>query len=230
MHDITARKEAERSLQQLSGRLLRLQDEERRRIARQLHDITAQNLAVLRMNLSRISRFAVDPEIKDSVAESIALTEQSIGEIRTFSYLLHPPLIDEAGLLPSLRWFARGFQERSGITVKLTAPEELDRLPSELETAVFRIVQEALTNIQRHSGSAVADIRLEKEPRSIRLEIEDKGHGLPAHLRDQQEALMASGVGIAGIRQRVRELGGKMQIESEDRGTRIVVNLPIPEE
>src|SRR6202040_436258 len=112
-------------------------------------------------------------EITESVEESIALTEQSISEIRTLSYLLHPPLIDEAGLLPSLRWYTRGFQERSGITVKLTAPEDLDRLPSELETSVFRIVQEALANIQRHSGSAIADIRLERQPRNLRLEIED---------------------------------------------------------
>jgi PAS domain S-box-containing protein len=230
MHDITARKEAERALDQLSARLLRLQDEERRRIARQLHGTTAQNLAALRLNLSRISRLAVDPAIKESVEESIALTEQSIGEIRTLSYLLHPPLIDEAGLLPSLRWFTRGFQERSGITVKLTAPEELNRLPPELETALFRIVQEALINVQRHSGSAVAQIRLERQTRSIRLEIEDEGRGLPKHLRNHNGALAASGVGIAGIQQRVRELGGEMQIESEDRGTRIVVNLPIPEE
>jgi PAS domain S-box-containing protein len=227
MHDITARKEAERSLHQLSGRLLRLQDEGRRRIARQLHDTTAQNLGALRLNLSRIAQFAVDPAIQDPMEESIALTEKSITEIRTLSYLLHPPLIDEAGLLMSLRWFTRGFQERSGIIVKLTAPEQLDRLPSEMETAVFRIVQEALTNIQRHSGSASAGIRLERQAHSIRLEIEDEGHGLPAHLRDHEAALLASGVGIAGMQERVRELGGQMKIESEDRGTRVVVNLPI---
>lgn len=228
MHDITARKEAESTLHQLSSRLLRLQDEERRRIARQLHDTTAQNLAALKMNLSRISSFVGDPAIRDSVQQSIELTEKSIGEIRTLAYLLHPPLIDEAGLLASLRWFTRGFQERSGITVKLTAPDELDRLPSELESAVFRIVQEALTNIQRHSGSAVADVRLEQLGRTIRLEIKDEGSGLPAQFRRHPEAMAASGVGIAVIQERARELGGQMLIESEDRGTRIVVNLPIP--
>lgn len=227
LHDITARKEAERSLVQLSARLLRSQDEERRRIARQLHDTTAQNLAVLRVNLSRISRSA-DPAIKSSVDESIALTDQSIMEIRTLSYLLHPPLIDEAGLLPSLRWFARGFEERSGIKVTLDAPQELDRLPAELETALFRIVQEALTNIQRHSGSASAHIRVGRDQQSLRLEVVDEGNGLPKHLRQQGEALAAAGVGIAGMQQRVKELGGRMQIESQDTGTRIAVTLPIP--
>src|SRR6267378_4335256 len=138
MHDITARKEAEKSLRQLSVRLLRLQDDERRRIARELHDTTAQNLVALRLNLSRISKSAIEnPAIQESVDESIALAEQSISEIRTLSYLLHPPLIDEAGLLPSLRWFARGFQERSGIAVTLESPAELERLPPEVETALF---------------------------------------------------------------------------------------------
>jgi PAS domain S-box-containing protein len=229
MHDITARKEAERSLQQLSARLLRLQDEERRRIARQLHDTTGQSLAALRLNLSRIGRSAAtaDPAAKDAVDESIALTEQSISEIRTLSYLLHPPLIDEAGLLPSLRWYVRGFQERSGIKVTFEAPEEIDRLRPDFETAVFRIMQEALTNIQRHSGSAVARVRLEREPQSVRLQIEDEGRGMPGHLRGREEAMAAAGVGIAGIRERVRELGGRVEIQSEDRGTRIVVTLPL---
>jgi PAS domain S-box-containing protein len=232
LHDITARKEAERSLAQLSARLLRSQDEERRRIARQLHDTTAQNLAALRLNLSRISRstLGAEPAVKNSVDESIALADQSIMEIRTLSYLLHPPLIDEAGLLPSLRWFTRGFEERSGIKVTLDAPEDLDRLPAESETAVFRIVQEALTNIQRHSGSPFAHIRLERDHESLRLEVVDEGSGLPEHLRDHSEALAAAGVGIAGMQQRVKELGGNMQIESRERGTRIALTLPIAKE
>jgi PAS domain S-box-containing protein len=231
MHDITARKKAERALHHLSGRLLQLQDEERRRIARQLHDTTAQSLAAIRLNLARIGRSPAGSAgvVKEAVEESVALTEQSIAEIRTLSYLLHPPMIDEAGLLPSLRWFVRGFQERSGITATLEAPEEMSRLPQELETAVFRIVQEALTNIQRHSGSKVAKIHLERHPQHLRLEITDEGRGMPQELRDSPNALLASGVGIVGIQQRVRELGGRMEIESHDRGTRLVVTLPVPE-
>jgi PAS domain S-box-containing protein len=231
MHDITARKEAERAQHHLSGRLLQLQDEERRRIARQLHDTTAQSLAAIRLNLSRIGRSPAGSSgiVKEALKESIALTEQSIAEVRTLSYLLHPPMIDEAGLLPSLRWFVRGFEERSGITATLEAREEMSRLPPDLETAVFRIVQEALTNIQRHSGSKVAKILLERHPQHLRLEITDEGRGMPQELRDSPNALLASGVGIVGIQQRVRELGGKMEIESGDDGTRLLVTLPVAE-
>jgi PAS domain S-box-containing protein len=230
MHDITARKEAEHSLEQLSGRLLRLQDDERRSIARQLHDTTGQSLTALRLNLSRISRSpaASDPAVKEAIDESIALTEQSIAEVRTLSYVLHPPMIDEIGLIPSLRWYARGFEERTGIAVTLEVPDDLQRLPREVETAIFRIVQEALTNIQRHSGSTVARIRLERGPENVKLEVEDEGRGIPADLRDHEDVLAASGVGIAGIRQRIRELGGRMKIRSEDRGMRMVVTIPNP--
>jgi PAS domain S-box-containing protein len=230
MHDITARKEAERSLEQLSGRLLRLQDDERRRIARQLHDTTGQSLTALRLNLSRISRSpaASDPAVKEAIDESIALTEQSIAEVRTLSYVLHPPMIDEIGLIPSLRWYARGFEERTGIAVTLEVPDDLQRLPREVETAIFRIVQEALTNIQRHSGSTVARIRLERGPDNVKLEVEDEGRGIPADLRDHEDVLAASGVGIAGIRQRIRELGGRMEIRSKDQGMRMVVTIPNP--
>lgn len=230
VHDITARKEAERSVRQLSGRLLQMQDEERRRIARQLHDTTAQNLAALRMNLSRISRgsAASDSSIHEAIDESIALTEQSIAEIRTLAYVLHPPMIEEAGLLPTLRWYARGFEERSGIRVMLELPEELDRLSLEAETALFRIVQEALTNIQRHSGSTLARIHIERERQVLQLRIEDEGRGMSLPCRADGEFVGASGVGIAGMRERVRDLGGRIEIQSGDRGMTVTVTLPIP--
>ena len=229
MRDITERKDAERALRQLSGRLLHLQDEERRRIARQLHDTTAQSLAAISLNLSRISREsgATSGPIREAVDESMELTQQSIAEVRTLSYLLHPPMIDEGGLLPSLRWFVRGFEQRSGIRSTLEAPAEIGRLPAEVETAVFRIVQEALTNIHRHSGSAVAGIRLERNPGDIRLEVRDEGRGMRKELREHPNALLAAGVGIAGIRERVRELEGETEIESGDGGMRVVVTLPI---
>jgi PAS domain S-box-containing protein len=231
VRDVTDRKSAERSIQQLSGRLLQLQDDERRQIARELHDTTAQNLAAVKLNLSWINNSPLisEPVLKDALNESVSLTDQSITEIRTLSYLLHPPIIGEAGLLTSLQWYVRGFEQRSGITATLDVPDEIGQLPREMETVLFRIVQEALTNIQRHSGSAIATLRLRREPNRVRLEIEDKGRGLPRHLRNHDQALAASGLGIAGMQQRVRELGGRMDIRSEDGGTTISITIPLDE-
>jgi PAS domain S-box-containing protein len=216
-------------LQLLSSQLLQSQDEERRRIARELHDTTAQNLAALRLHLARLaeSEAASDPAVRESVEESITLTDRSIAEIRTLSYLLHPPMIEEAGLLASLRSYAQGFEERSGIKVALDLPEELDRLPRKLESALFRIVQEGLTNIQRHSGSAVAVIRIEKQQESLHLEIEDGGRGMPQDFRRDESMLAVLGVGLAGMQERVRELAGQIQIQSRDSGTIISITLPI---
>jgi PAS domain S-box-containing protein len=231
VRDLTDRRNAERSIQQLSGRLLQLQDDERRQIARELHDTTAQNLAAVKLNLSWINGSALisEPALKEALDESVSLTDQSITEIRTLSYLLHPPIIDEAGLLTSLQWYVHGFEQRSGITATLDVPEEIRQLPREMETALFRIVQEALTNIQRHSGSSIARLRLRHEPNRVRLEIEDEGRGLPRHLRNHDQALAASGLGIAGMQQRVRELGGRMDIRSEDGGTTISITIPLDE-
>lgn len=228
MRDISARKAAEISVRQLSARLLKSQDEERRRIARQLHDTTAQNLVALRMNLALIARSpaASDAVISEPLEESVALTELSIAEIRTLSYVLHPPMIEEAGLLPALRWYAQGFEERSGIKVRVDLPAHLDRLPIELATTLFRIVQEALSNVQRHSGSAAAEIRLEQQPEGLHLEIEDTGRGMPQSLRREDTLLLASGVGIAGMRERVLEHGGDLHIQSRDSGTIVSVSIP----
>ncbi|MEA2570402.1 MAG: hypothetical protein QOI24_2403 [Acidobacteriota bacterium] len=232
LHDITARKEAERAVQRLSAHLLQLQDEERRRIARQLHDTTAQNLAAIRLNLAIVRRSldAANAKMLESVDESIALTDESIGEVRTLAYLLHPPMIEEAGLLVSLRWFAQGFEARSGIRVTLDFPEALSRLPLEMETAIFRIVQEGLNNIQRHSGSTVARISIERPPNVLRLQIEDKGRGLPLHLRGNDAVTAGAGVGLASIRERVREFGGAMSVQSDDDGTVLSVTLPLSED
>jgi PAS domain S-box-containing protein len=230
-HDITDRKAAEHSLRQLSARLLQLQEEERSRIARQLHETTAQNLAALRLHLVKISRSAAagDPAVKPAIDESIALTEQSIAEIRTLSYLLQPPMIEEVGLLPSLRWYVRGFEARSGIATTLDAPEEIARLPRQIETAVFRIVQEGLTNIQRHSGSAVARIGIDRQNGHLRVRVEDTGTGLPPELRTNRFALHSAGVGLAGMEQKARELGGAMTIGSDSNGTQLEVTLPVAE-
>jgi len=228
LRDLTPRKDAERAVRQLSRRLLQSQDEERRRIARELHDTTAQNLVAIRLNLARLVKHIenLSPAMTDCLNETIELTDRSISEIRTLSYLLHPPLIDEAGLAAALRWYVRGFARRSGIEVALEIPEDLERVRPEIETAAFRIVQEALTNIFRHSGSSVARIRVFPLGNGMGLEIEDHGHGLPEALRADEDALFASGLGMAGIRQRASEAGGQVTIQSTDRGTRLTVELP----
>jgi PAS domain S-box-containing protein len=230
MRDITARKEAEVSLQRLSGRLLHLQDEERKRIALQLHETTAQTLIALKLNLAkgRRSSEGSGAAFRETLDESVALVEQSINEVRTLSYLLHPPMIEEMGLVSSLRWFAGGFEERTGIHVTVEAPDDLRRLPSAVETSLFRIVQEALTNVQRHSQSKVARITLSRESAAIRLSVEDEGRGLAERLRGQPlEVVAASGVGVAGMYQRVRDLSGTMSIQSDDHRTRVEVSLPV---
>ena len=186
--DISASKTAERELNDsynqmrtLTGRLMRAQDDERRRIAQMLHETTAQNLAGLKMLLARLNRTSdrlTDSE-RSSLTESMSLAEQSMTEIRTLSYLLHPPFLDEMGLLSALRWYAAGFAERSGIKVDLELPESFERLPLDTETALFRIVQESLINIHRHAGSETARIRLRRDAETLVLEIEDRGHGIP---------------------------------------------------
>ena len=235
--DISARKTAERELydsynqlRTLTGRLMRAQDDERRRIAQLLHETTAQNLAGLKMHLARLNRTAnpVSENDRGALAESISLVDQSISEIRTLSYLLHPPFLDEMGLLAALRWYAGGFAERSGIAVELELPENFERLPLDTETALFRIVQESLINIHRHAASETARIRLRRDAEMLALEIEDRGHGMPkaslAHIM-RREGL--AGVGIAGMSERIEQLGGRLEITSSDRGTTVRARLPL---
>ena len=218
------RRESERALQRLSGRILKVQDEEQRRLARLLHETTAQNLAALRMNLTHIQRTCRDAEAVPLIGESIGLADRSIQEIRTLSYLLHPPLLDEFGLSLALRWYVTGFEQRSGIHVTLDAPEDLGRLPREHETAVFRIVQEALTNVHRHSGSTVAHIRIARDAEHLSLRVQDEGNGFA---QKDIAAAAALGVGIAGMQHRVQELGGTLHIDSSDKGTSLSVDLPL---
>ena len=170
------------------------------------------------------------PQHLDALTESISLAEQSITEIRTVSYLLHPPFLDEAGLLSALRWYAGGFAKRSGIKVDLDLPESFDRLPLDTETVLFRIVQESLTNIHRHAGSKTARIRLEGDAETLVLEIEDRGHGIPtASLERITSGGGGGGVGIASMSERIEQLGGRFAITSSDQdttGTTVRVSLP----
>lgn len=222
---------ANQSLGDLTGRLLHLQDEERRRIARELHDSVGQSLAALSMNLSSLG--ADIERLRKSgerLSDSVSLVKNVSAEIRTISHLLHPPLLDEAGLAFALRWYIEGFSERSKIRVALELPEEFGRLPRDLETAMFRLVQECLTNVHRHSESSVATIRIVREAEELLLEVRDEGKGIPA---ERQMELMSSGtpgVGIRGMRERLRQLGGSLQVSSGGVGcgTRIVAKIPIP--
>jgi signal transduction histidine kinase len=209
-------------LRALANRLMHAQDDERRRIAKMLHETTAQDLAALKMLLARLNRTAdrLSESERQALTESISLAEQSMTEIRTVSYLLHPPFLDEAGLLTALRWYARGFAERSGVKVDLDLPESVERLPLDTETKLFRIVQESLTNIHRHTASETARIRLWRETETLVLEIEDRGHGIPhALLKRITSGGDGVGVGIAGMSERIEQLGGRLEITSRDHGT-----------
>jgi len=222
---------ANHSLGELSARLLRLQDEERRRIARELHDSVGQTLAALSMNLA-----AVGADIErltktaSTIADSTALVNDMSTDIRTISYLLHPPLLDEAGLASALTWYINGFSERSKIEVNLEMPDDFGRLPRDLETAIFRVVQECLTNIHRHSGGSFARILISQSDDQLKVEVQDNGRGIPAEKRSQIIATPTGtpGVGIRGMRERLRQLGGTLEIRSDGEGQGTLISARLP--
>jgi len=227
-----ALKASEDTLRNLSGRLLRLQDEERRRISRDLHDVTGQKLALLSMDLSGILKhkdMAKDEEINRLLLESIGLSNDVNKEIRTLSYLLHPPLLDELGLSSAVEWFTQGFENRTGIRVGVDIPASFVRLAPDVEVALFRIVQESLANVHRYSGSATAFVRARSEGGEVRLEIGDFGKGMGKELRKTNRPSVAPlGVGIQGMKERVRQLSGTLEITSRPgKGTLVTAILPI---
>lgn len=213
----------------LSSRLLTLQDEERRRLALDLHDSTAQRLAALTMNLDVVegARKTLDARSRRALAESRSLAEQCSREVRTFAYLLHPPLLDERGLPAAVRWFVEGFTKRSGIQVTLDL-HDVGRLPGPIETALFRVVQESLTNVHRHASTPTASIRLTTTADTVVLDIQDEGHGLRDQAEDRDRTLLPAtpGVGIQGMRERIRQLGGTFDIEFTERGTTVRACVP----
>ncbi len=213
-------------IRQLTGRLLKSQDDERRRLARELHDSTGQMLAALKINLDLASAQTngADPEIKRLVEDCISITEEMSRQLRTISYLLHPPLLDETGLRSALRWYTEGFAQRSGILVNLEISPEFCRLPHDLEIAMFRVVQESLTNIHRHSGSTTAVIQLTQNAERVQLEVIDNGIGLPGGGR---EGKFIPGVGIMGMRERMRQFGGNFEIVPTEKGTAIRATVPL---
>jgi PAS domain S-box-containing protein len=219
---------ANENLRDLSARLLLVRDEEHRRIARDLHDSVGQLLAALSMNFAQLNGEAhnLAPELAKAVTGSMSLLDQATREIRTISHLLHPPLLDEVGLASALRWFVEGFRERSGIQVDLEIAPQMDRLPPDVERALFRLVQECLTNIHRHSGSERASIQLHPKEGWLCLEVKDAGKGIPEEKRAALESDGQIGLGIRGMRERVRLLGGSLEIESSAQGTLVRASLP----
>jgi signal transduction histidine kinase len=219
-------RDSELSLRQLSADLLRAQDGERRRLGRELHDSVGQYLAVLKMNLHSLnSRGALDDASKQ-MDDCLHLVDQSIKELRTMSYLLYPPMLEEMGLKTAIHWYVEGFAKRSGIHVQLDICAALPRLPREIELTAFRVLQESLTNVHRHAGSSTANVRVSVEGCSLHLEIKDSGKGMPPNLLEtSSEALGTLGVGLRGMNERVRQLGGTLTLLSE-AGATVRVSLP----
>ncbi|HEY4763977.1 MAG TPA: sensor histidine kinase [Candidatus Sulfotelmatobacter sp.] len=226
--EIKVREQKEDQLRNLSLRLMTLQDEERRRIARELHDSAGQTLAAMKMSIALIRQIDVSrPDLAHLVDDLNALTDEALQEVRTTSYLLHPPLLDEAGIASAARWFVEGFARRSGIQVECDIPERMERPPRDCELVLFRVLQESLTNVHRHSGASAASVRLKRNTDHLELEVGDNGQGIPEdHLRRFNASVGSAGVGITGMRERVRELGGHLEIRSVKNGTTIRVDLP----
>jgi len=224
--DATAQRNAESAYRRLSSRLLRLQDEERRRIAREMHDSLGQYLTALKINLE-VAGASREEQKADLLAECIQLANSCLTETRTLSHLLHPPLLDEAGLSSAVRWYVTGFAERSGIKVNLDMPADFARLPVPIETALFRVLQESLTNIHRHARSPAADIHMHVIDGHVKLEVRDYGAGIPTHILKRFRQSGTTGVGLAGMRERIYELGGQLDIRAETQGTTVSASIPI---
>jgi signal transduction histidine kinase len=212
---------------QFSARLLKLQDEERRKFARELHDGAGQLVASLIMNTDQLSKGEeLNSEQKQLIADNAAMLQSLSKELGTISHLLHPPLLDEVGLSSALQWYVDGFGKRSGIATRLELDSDLGRLDPDAEIAIFRIVQECLTNVHRHSGSRKAVVRLNRSAGQVRLEVQDKGKGIPPEKQMSVLGFGRVGVGLRGMRERVRELGGRLEVRSEG-GTTVIAILPI---
>ena len=214
---------------EFAARLQNMQDDERRRLARELHDSVGQTLAALSMNMSVVQAQShkLDSAGARAISENAELVEQVSREIRTISHLLHPPLLDIAGVPLALRWYVDGFSERSNIKVDLEIPDEIGRLSNELEIAIFRIVQECLTNIHRHSGSSTAAIRLQQQGNKITIQVRDDGKGIPTEKQYELIESGRGGVGFAGMRERLRRLGGTLEIKSNESGTVVTASLKV---
>lgn len=228
--ELRERSQAEESIRKLNARLLQVQDSERRKVARELHDSIGQIFAAMKMNLSMLDgQLTLTPEARAHlVKEFHKLLEMGISETRTLSHLLHPPLLDELGFASAAQWLVDGFSQRSNIQVSLELPKKLERMTQETELALFRVLQEGLTNIHRHSGSKTANVQVEQGTTIVALTIVDHGLGMPLSILETfRKSSAGLGVGLTGMRERVLELGGNLDIDSDGNGTTIRATLPI---
>lgn len=224
--DVTARRNAEEALRKLSGRLLGIQDQERRRIARELHDSLGQYLAGMKIAIDMLCARSLQHD--PLLAECADILQKAIAETRTLSHLLHPPLLDEAGFASAASWFVAGFSQRSGIPVSLDMPPDLPRLPEAVEIALFRVLQESLTNVHRHSHARSAEISVEADAEQVTIEVRDHGRGMPVDvIRQIENEGSRLGVGLAGMRERIHELGGSFEVGSNKDGTVIRASIPL---
>ena len=218
----------EEELREFSRQLCQSQDEERRRIARELHDSTGQELAVLELNLSRV-KTAISSrgrEFDEILSQSISLTRSIADELRTLSYLLHPPMLDECGLNAAIRSYVSGINQRNGLHIDVEIPQDLRRLSEEAELAIFRIVQASLTNVHLHSGVKGANVKIEQNLDGVTTAISDEGHGIPEGVLDHTSRIRTVGIGITGMRERVKQLGGRLEIETGRGGTTVRATIP----
>ena len=217
------------SLQNLSQRLLRVQDEERRRVARDLHDSSGQTLTALKLSVGLLQKkLAKDERISEELTGIALLADEALQEIRTTSYLLHPPMLDEAGFTSAAQWYVEGFARRSGMKVRIDFAPEVERLPNPIETALFRVLQESLTNVHRHSGASEVEVRFLREAHAVILEVRDYGRGIPQELLSRLgQSVRDSGVGLSGMCERLNELKGDLEITSADPGTRLRAIVPL---
>ncbi len=219
---------SEEDLREFSRRLYQSQDDERRRIARELHDSTGQKLAVLGIKLSEVESTipATGSKPNTALSECTSLTRSIADEIRTLSYLLHPPLLDECGLNTAIHWYVDGINQRNGLHVDIEIPKNLRRLSEDAELAIFRIVQACLTNVHLHSQARGATVRIEQVPDGVSVEVRDDGHGIPDGVLNHASRTKSAGVGITGMRERAEELGGHLDIETSSHGTKVKATIP----
>jgi PAS domain S-box-containing protein len=229
--DISARKKAEEAASRLTSRILSLQDTERRRIARELHDCLGQYLTGLKINLDLLAdpdHFRGSRSKEECLTECLEIVERCLTETRTLSYLMRPPLLDEAGLPSAVQWYVEGFVKRSGIEAHLNVPVELPRLRSNMELALFRVLQESLTNVHRHSASSAVKVTIEVDAEHVTLRVKDNGSGIPeSRLKSLREINAEVGIGLAGMRERVRDLGGHLELDSDTTGTTVTAVMPL---
>jgi signal transduction histidine kinase len=216
------------ALRTLTIKLLRSQDEERRKFGRDLHDSVGQYLAMIKMNLDAMNELGranlAQPEL---VSQCLNAVEGCLKETRTMSYLLHPPLLDEAGFESAARWYVDGFARRGGLQATLNFPEKMDRLPRSVEVVLFRILQESLTNVHRHSGSQTVDVEVEVDSEIVSLAVRDAGRGIPERILEQFHESGSAGIGLAGMRERVADLGGDLRVQSDQTGTVLTATIPL---